>query len=555
MMLAFALPGRGAAQVVQYRTADGRTFTAMPDTGIVAAADRAYRRERTLENALSLGAAQSAVRQYRAAIETYTQALRHWPDAAVLYRWRGHRRLTLRDFVHAREDLQIAIDLDSTLYGAWYHLGVVEFINGDFDAAAAAFRRGVALAPDAGERAGSTDWLWQSLSRVGRHAAADSLLRARPDSIPAGNAYANRLRLYRGEIGPDALFTASDTAGVQRATLAFGVGSWYAARHEPERAREWFERAFREDDGWPAFGFIAAEAQLVGRTDWYVPVWATGRTSACVAALPRSAMVASTVRASASRTGPLAPPPLRDAEDQLMLLLQAAADVFRKGLGAATDGLPTAAERFTWRQLEGTLRLTAHRDGSVSWTVPRNERGEQSDETAVLTAFAGSFEALADAGAVSFAWPSGLGGDSVTTEIELRSPLTDPPGEAIQLPTDRSRVGFPLFSLLIPRTNGVAAIPGAGMPRYPVVPRLNGASAELIFRFVVDSSGLIMPQSVREIWRTGVPRQRGKLGEYYDRFRQAVLDAMPGMRFTPAEFGGCKVARVVQQPFAFALQP
>jgi len=134
-------------------------------------------------------------------------------------------------------------------------------VRGDFHAAADAFARAQPRAPDGGELAGATDWLWMSLQRGGRATEAAAMLAARPDTAPTTVAYARRLALYRGEIGPDALFTPSDTSDVQVATLAYGLGNWYLVRGDTARARSQFERAVRSG-GWPAFGFIAAEAEL-----------------------------------------------------------------------------------------------------------------------------------------------------------------------------------------------------------------------------------------------------------------------------------------------------
>jgi hypothetical protein len=100
-----------------------------------------------------------------------------------------------------------------------------------------------------------------SLMRAGRQADAAALLARRPDSLAVENAYRTRLRLYRGEIGPDAVVTAADSADTQQATLAYGVGNWYLVRGDTVRARDWFARAVRSG-GWPAFGFIVAEAEL-----------------------------------------------------------------------------------------------------------------------------------------------------------------------------------------------------------------------------------------------------------------------------------------------------
>jgi hypothetical protein len=134
-------------------------------------------------------------------------------------------------------------------------------VRGDFAGAAAAFARAQPRAPDAGELAGSTDWLWMSLSRAGRKAEAQAMLDRHSDSLPVTNAYARRLELYRGRIGPDQVLTPADTEDIQVATLSYGVGNWCLVRGDTANARTWFERSVRSG-GWPAFGFIASEAEL-----------------------------------------------------------------------------------------------------------------------------------------------------------------------------------------------------------------------------------------------------------------------------------------------------
>ncbi len=251
-----------AAQSVQYRSRAGVEYRAQADTGAVAAARAALDADpRNVDRIIALGVAQSGVRQYREAIATFSRGIAIAPNDARLYRWRGHRHLSVREFDRARDDLLRAARLDSALYGAWYHLGVVRYVRGDFAGAADAFGRSQRIAPDAGELAGSTDWLWTSLSRAGRAADARAMLERRPDSLPAGNAYAQRLRLYRGEIGPEEVLTAADTGDVAVATLSYGVGNWYLLRGDTARARGWFQRSV-DSGGWPAFGFIAAEVEL-----------------------------------------------------------------------------------------------------------------------------------------------------------------------------------------------------------------------------------------------------------------------------------------------------
>lgn len=262
-LLAFAtLPA--SAQTLQYRSPGGTAYYSQRDTGAVAHAESALAANpRDVDLLIALGVAQSGARQYREAIGTFTRGLRIAPDNALLYRWRGHRNLSVRDFTAAMRDLERGARLDSTLYGIWYHLGVVRFVRGDFPGAADAFTRAQRIPPDANEWTGATDWLWMSLMRAGRRAEAAAALTRLPDTlhVTSAAAYARRIMLYKGLIGPTDVVQPADTEGIQVATLSFGVGNWYLLRGDTAHAREYFGRAVATD-GWPAFGFIASEAEL-----------------------------------------------------------------------------------------------------------------------------------------------------------------------------------------------------------------------------------------------------------------------------------------------------
>ena len=248
---------------VQYRSPTGVEYRSLPDTDAITKAQAALAAEpRNITRIIDLGVAQSGARQFREAIATFTRGLEIEPNNALLLRWRGHRYLSIREFDRALADLGRGATLDPTIYGIWYHLGVVQYLRGDFAAAAASFTKAQPIAPDAGELAGSTDWLWMSLSRAGRAAEAKAMLDRRPDNKPITNAYTRRLQLYRGEIGPDAVLTAADTDDVQVATLAYGLGNWYLVRGDKAEARKWFERSVQSSGGWPAFGFIVSEVEL-----------------------------------------------------------------------------------------------------------------------------------------------------------------------------------------------------------------------------------------------------------------------------------------------------
>ena len=253
-----------SAQSVQYRSPAGVTYRSQPDTGPIARAKAALDADpRNVQRFIALGVAQSGARQFREAIATFTRGLAIAPNEPMLYRWRGHRYLSVREFDKAMTDLTRGYKLDSTNYGILYHLGVLRFIKGDFNAAAATFAKAQPRAPDGGELAGSTDWLWMSLSRAGRAAEAKAMLARRPDTLPTppGYAYVSRLKMYRGEINPEALFSPSDTADVQVATLSFGLGNWYMVHGDTAKAKAAFRRSIKSG-GWPGFGFMVSEAEL-----------------------------------------------------------------------------------------------------------------------------------------------------------------------------------------------------------------------------------------------------------------------------------------------------
>jgi len=253
--------GQTGVQPVQYRSPEGVEYRSLPDTDAVKSARAALEANPSnVARIIDLGVAQSGARQFREAIATFTRGLEIEPNNALLLRWRGHRYLSVRDFDAAFADLTRGGKIDGTIYGIWYHLGVVQFLRGDFADAAASFAKAQPIAPDAGELAGSTDWLWMSLSRAGRGADAKAMLDRRPEK-PVDNAYTRRLKLYRGEIGPEAVITAADTDEVQVATLSYGLGNWYLVRGDKAAARKSFERSI-QSGGWPGFGFIVSEVEL-----------------------------------------------------------------------------------------------------------------------------------------------------------------------------------------------------------------------------------------------------------------------------------------------------
>ena len=130
--------GQTGVQSLQYRSPEGVEYRSLPDTDAVKSARAALDADpKSITRIIDLGVAQSGARQFREAIATFTRGLEIEPANALLLRWRGHRYLSVREFDSAAADLTRGGAIDSTIYGIWYHLGVVQYLRGDFAEAAA----------------------------------------------------------------------------------------------------------------------------------------------------------------------------------------------------------------------------------------------------------------------------------------------------------------------------------------------------------------------------------------------------------------------------------
>lgn len=87
----------------------------------------------------------------------------------------------------------------------------------------------------------------------------------------------------------------------------------------------------------------------------------------------------------------------------------------------------------------------------------------------------------------------------------------------------------------------VMQAPNSPTPQYPDILRQAGVEGEALVSFVVDTTGRADVSSFKVIRTT------------HELFATAVKNALPRMRFIPAEVGDKKVRQLVQQPFSFAI--
>jgi tetratricopeptide (TPR) repeat protein len=261
--------GKGALELTSTL---GRKLYALPDDdSITAARSKLAADPNNPALAVALSQAQAGRRQYREAIETCTKALAAAPDNADLLIERGHRELGMRNFTAAETDLERATALDAKKIDGFYHLGLAHYFQGQFDAAADAFRRALALAPNNDNVIDCTNWLYVSLRRAGKEAEAKQVLaKITPDVKNTGPHYGFYLRLlhfYQGSISeldvlPPKPKSPDDVEGeLAFDTVSYGVGNWHLYDHDPDRPAQIFGRVVT-GEAWNAWGFIGSEVDL-----------------------------------------------------------------------------------------------------------------------------------------------------------------------------------------------------------------------------------------------------------------------------------------------------
>jgi tetratricopeptide (TPR) repeat protein len=224
--------------------------------------------------------------RFKVAILAFNEGVRRFPNDARMYRHRGHRYITLRQFDAAIADLEKAaklmagqpdqvepdgqpnsrnIPIGSLQSNVWYHLALAHYLKGDWDAAVGAARAGIAVSNNPDRLVSQTHWLYMALRRDGRHDEAAAALQAiRPDfDIIENQSYYRLLKLYQAGISASTLDSAVH-AGINTssdAAFLYGVANWFLYTGDTTRAINAFESIINSEQ-WPAFGYIAAEADL-----------------------------------------------------------------------------------------------------------------------------------------------------------------------------------------------------------------------------------------------------------------------------------------------------
>ncbi|MDN3205570.1 tetratricopeptide repeat protein [Algoriphagus sediminis] len=237
-----------------------------------------------VENLIWYGRRAAYLGRYEEAINIYSDGITKFPKEPKLYRHRGHRFISLREYDKAIADLEKAAQLIqgtenevepdgmpnalnipvSTLHGnIYYHLGLAYYLTHDYEKAYEAYLK----CRESGSRydniVSSTHWLFMIQQRLHNPSKADSLLAPiHSDSTVIENqSYADLCELYKGWILVDSLLQEGPDDPSNHA-VRYGVANWFLYNGDTSRARDLMWKMI-DASSFTSFGYLAAESDLI----------------------------------------------------------------------------------------------------------------------------------------------------------------------------------------------------------------------------------------------------------------------------------------------------
>ena len=221
--------------------------------------------------------------KYREAIKIYSEGINKFPEDARLYRHRGHRYISVREFDRAIEDFEKAAALiegtedtiepdgmpnaqnmpvSSLHTNIWYHLGLAYYLESDLENALRAYREGIDASQNDDMLIATTHWLYMTLRLLGQEdEAKEALVPILPEMDVIENTVYHKLCLFYKGVLPLEELTDPGFSTVMNDAMAYGIGNWYFYNGEKEKAKEVFQKIL-DGNSWASFGYIAAESDF-----------------------------------------------------------------------------------------------------------------------------------------------------------------------------------------------------------------------------------------------------------------------------------------------------
>lgn len=221
---------------------------------------------------------------YKKAIDIYTEGIEKFPEDARMFRHRGHRYISIREFDKAIDDLTKAAELiegkpdiiepdgipnarntpvSSLNTNVWYHLGLAHYLKGNMQEALQGFQKSLDASTNPDMHVAAANWVYMINRRLGNSEEAEKILEPINNEMDVfeNMAYHNLLLFYKGEITEDELKGDNQDVEYMNDATAYGIGNWYYYNGDTAHAKQIFNNILKNGT-WASFGTLAAEADI-----------------------------------------------------------------------------------------------------------------------------------------------------------------------------------------------------------------------------------------------------------------------------------------------------
>ena len=219
---------------------------------------------------------------YNEAIKIYSEGIQKHPNDARMYRHRGHRYISTRQYDKAIEDLEYAAKLVegkedqvepdglpndkniplSTLHGnIWYHMGLVYYLKNDMENALRAYQhRTVTERYDDNVVSGGY-WLYMILRRMGKTEEANAAIEAVHEEmdIIENFSYYNMCLFYKNLISDESL-KPNDSNSSNDNVYLYALGNWNLYHQKDTTQAKNYYRQLLDEGNKYSFAYLAAES-------------------------------------------------------------------------------------------------------------------------------------------------------------------------------------------------------------------------------------------------------------------------------------------------------
>jgi len=220
--------------------------------------------------------------RFQDAIAIFSEGIEKHPNDARMYRHRGHRYITTRQYDKAIADFEKAATLIegtedqiepdglpndrniplSTLHGnIWYHLGLAYYLKNDMENALKAYSNRTVTERYPDNLVSGGYWLYMINRRLGNVEAANAAIEkvVKEMDIIENGSYYKMCLFFKGLISEEEI--ADQTIGTSSSdVLAYGLGNWYLyEKNDTIKAKAVYERLLEKGNKY-SFAYLVAES-------------------------------------------------------------------------------------------------------------------------------------------------------------------------------------------------------------------------------------------------------------------------------------------------------